>query len=454
MDSLSSPLISDSIYSYIYSNYTNEGFAYLQSTDKSFLFMEPYFKFWADSSGSYSRSSGSEKNYTDIWQALRDCLELKSQQDDRNAASPCCAGFFAYELCSVIEELRNKNSSLNNLPLYEFYLYKKVIEIEGDKIKYYEFQPPASLEVFWDEKPLTGENGFSPENFLNQNSAPLSEIEDKLAVYSNFTKADYLNSVSEVIDQIQKGNVYQVNLTQQFALPFEGEAFRFFYAYSKLSPAPYGSLFNTAGNYIISASPELFLSYDGSILQTSPIKGTILREKDDSSEISFLKNSPKNLSELTMITDIERNDLSRIALRDTVKVKNHARIQSTGQVHHMVSDITCRIDPQKTLIDIIRAMFPSGSITGAPKIAAMDCIARLERSARGVYTGSIGWLAPNGNFSFNVAIRTAQIFKDKIFYSAGGGVVYDSVPEEEYKETLAKTKGFYLALKSILADNK
>lgn len=453
MNSLSKPLISDLIYSYIFANYQKQGFACLQNGNKSYIFLEPYLRIWADSSGSYCKSLISEKKYSDIWQALKDCIKEQSRLSSVYPEVPCSAGIFTYELCSKIEQLNYVNPPLKNLPVYEFYLYRKVIEIEGLNLKQFVFHSEDHSKSFWSETQLSDSSPVELPCLTQPGETALSEIENKLFKYSNFTHTEYVNSVEEIIGYIRKGNVYQVNLSQQFTLPFAGDIFQFFYAYSKLCPAPYGSFLNFAGNYIISASPELFIRYDGSSLLTSPIKGTILRGENDISDISLLQGSPKDLSELTMITDIERNDLSKIARSDTVRVLNHARVQSTGQVHHLVSDITCKLRSGLDLVDVIRAMFPSGSITGAPKIAAMNYIAQTERTSRGVYTGSIGWFSREGNFSFNVAIRTAQVFKDKIFYSAGGGIIFDSRPEEEYIETLAKTKGFYLALKSILSDN-
>ena len=206
---------------------------------------------------------------------------------------------------------------------------------------------------------------------------------------------------------------------------------------------------NNLDNFqILSASPELFISAKDSKLFSSPIKGTIPRPptlKQDQAALESLKHSEKDQAELAMIVDLIRNDLGRISEIDSVRVLSHARSFSLPNVHHLVSDICCSRKSSVSFVDLIKALFPGGSITGAPKIAAMKFISELEQSKRGIFTGSIGHLGPNGLLHFNIAIRTALLIKQRLHFNAGAGIVIDSDPELEYEETLAKASGIFNA---------
>jgi para-aminobenzoate synthetase component 1 len=434
-----------SVYKYIDANATKEGFAYIRSGESGYLFFEPVLRVRADITGSYCETSEGTETFSDVWHALE--KKLLPYAQGKESDYPCMAGFLSYELGQFIEEIKGTETNFPDLPLYDFYLYKKTLEISEDKEIWHEL--PIDKKVFWEV-----EAGRNDLNLLPVQNMPasLAEIEEEFSAFSNFSKEKYLDAVEKIILYIRKGKAYQVNLSQQFNLPYELRAYDLFYALSEFSPAAYSAFYNSDGNFIISSSPENFLKYKGGKLSTSPIKGTKLRESVDNSDTEPLKNSPKNLSELTMIVDIERNDLSKVSIPGTVTVEKHARVESMEQVHHLVSDISCRLKEEVKLLDVIKAMFPSGSISGAPKISAMNIISELEKTARGAYTGSIGWLSLSGNFEFNVAIRTALVSKGRAYYSAGGGIVFDSVPEDEYYETLAKTKGFYLAYKAVVAD--
>lgn len=277
----------------------------------------------------------------------------------------------------------------------------------------------------------------------------LSEIEEVISKSSNFTREQYERAVDEIRELILDGEVYQVNLSQQIALPYDGSGATLLSRLIEDSIPLHGGVINDPegpeeGKWsIVSASPESFLRQrNGGLLEASPIKGT---RKSGASELERAKlceellSSPKDHAELSMIVDLMRNDLSRVSKPGTVEVTAHARLEEHGTVMHLVSDIHGELRSDAKLADIFRALFPSGSVTGAPKIAAMKEISRLEGTARGPYTGAFGTLGSD-YVSLSVGIRTGLIRDGILRFQVGGGIVIDSVPEDEYIETLHKAR--------------
>ena len=244
---------------------------------------------------------------------------------------------------------------------------------------------------------------------------------------------------------ISDGDCYQVNYSQNFSAKYDGDPWDIYKDIRKLNPAPYSSFFSFDNKYIISSSPERFISINNNCVQTKPIKGTLKRlpdPKEDFSQIDILKNDEKNLAENLMIVDLLRNDLSKCCMLGTVKVSKLFEIESYASVHHMVSTIEGKLEKNNTSIDILEACFPGGSITGAPKKRSMEIIDELENRNRGVYCGSIGYFDENNNMDTNICIRTIMLTKNTINFAAGGGIVHDSNPEDEYYESLEKVSIF------------
>jgi para-aminobenzoate synthetase component 1 len=275
---------------------------------------------------------------------------------------------------------------------------------------------------------------------------------------SNFTRDEFLAAVRTAQEYIAAGDIYQVNLSQRFrtCLP-EGSADRsFFPLYERLrqfSPAPMAAYFHTGAREILSSSPETFLRLHGTSIETRPIKGTRPRFNDpeaDSRSAFELQTSEKEIAELVMITDLERNDLGQVCEFGSVKVSEMLKLERLEQVYHLISTVTGQLRPGISHLDALAACFPGGSITGAPKIRATEIIAALEPSPRGLYTGAIGYLGFNRESQFNIAIRTLvrDIVQDSLSYHVGAGIVADSDPEAEYEETLLKAEGLRLALGS------
>jgi para-aminobenzoate synthetase component I len=268
-------------------------------------------------------------------------------------------------------------------------------------------------------------------------------------VHSNMTRDQYIAGVKKALDYIAAGDIYQVNLSQRFSHPFGGSPFALFAALRKISPSFYGAYLNCGDHFAISSSPELFLKKEGNMIQTRPIKGTRPRGRTETENRALkddLIKSPKEAAELTMVVDLERNDLGRICEYGSVEVPEHRYIDELPTLFHTVSTVTGRLKENIGAVDILSATFPGGSISGCPKIRAIEVIDELEPTRRHVYTGAIGFFAPNGDFTLNVAIRTMTIAGGQLHYQVGGGIVADSDPEREYQETLDKAAAMRAAI--------
>ena len=269
------------------------------------------------------------------------------------------------------------------------------------------------------------------------------------AVSSNFTRSRYLERVERTRQYIAAGEIYQANLSQRFRARFKGDGLALYRRLRAANPAPYAAYLNFEDEEILSSSPERFFFLDKGRIDTRPIKGTRPRGKTAEEEKSFmneLARSEKDRAELLMIVDLERNDLGRICREGTIAVENLFQLETYASVIHQTASISGALRTPFGAVDCIRAMFPGGSITGAPKIRAMEVIDELEGRSRGVYTGSIGYIGFDGRADFNIAIRTMRIADGELSFNVGGGIVWDSVPESEYDETLHKAKSLFDAL--------
>ena len=272
---------------------------------------------------------------------------------------------------------------------------------------------------------------------------------DSQGFQSSFTKQEYLAAVETIIDYLKAGDIYQANLSQRFETGFSGDPYSLFLDLYGRNPAAFFSYIHAGTHHIVSTSPERFIRQRGRCVETRPIKGTIARGKtegQDQANREMLSNSIKDDAELTMIVDLMRNDLSRVTGHDSVIVDEHKRIEPYENVFHLVSIVKGELERDKTSVDLIRATFPGGSITGCPKIRAMEIIDELESVKRHVYTGSIGYISFHDTMDLSIAIRTATIHDKRIWFSVGGGIVYDSDPLKEFQETLDKGKTLMDAL--------
>ena len=272
-------------------------------------------------------------------------------------------------------------------------------------------------------------------------------------VTSNFDAAGYARAFARVHAYIRDGDCYQVNLAQRFSAPAEGDAWSAFEALRQCSPAPFSAYLNTPYAQILSVSPERFLKVADGAVETRPIKGTRPRgqcPEADSEWARELSQSEKDRAENLMIVDLLRNDLGRVCRPGSVRVPSLFTLESFSNVHHLVSTVTGQLSDKQDAISLLRACFPGGSITGAPKIRAMQIIEELEPQRRGLYCGSIGYIGYDGRMDVNIAIRTLIYNQGQIRCWAGGGIVFDSTEAAEYQETFDKAN----AMLSLLQDSR
>jgi len=301
----------------------------------------------------------------------------------------------------------------------------------------------------------TSDRGVARPTISSAHDAPSYPVEGgwwdrALDVRSSFTHAGYLDAVGRVREYILAGDIFQANLSQRFEAPLTESAWDLYRRMRIRNAAPFAAFFETPDVSIVSASPERFLRVDErGHVETRPIKGTMPRgfgPEHDGALGQALSESAKDRAENLMIVDLMRNDLSRVCAPGTVRVAELFALEQYATVHHLVSTVVGQLAPGADALDLLRAAFPGGSITGAPKLRAMEIIAELEPSRRGVYCGSIGYWSVTGELDTSIAIRTAIVRNGRVYFNAGGGIVADSDPADEYQETLDKARGLIDAL--------
>jgi para-aminobenzoate synthetase component 1 len=283
-------------------------------------------------------------------------------------------------------------------------------------------------------------------------SYPVSDAElpPHLDLRSSFTHRGYLDALTRVREYIVAGDIFQANLSQRFEAPLIESPFALYRRLRGINPAPFAAFLEFGGVTIASASPERFLRLDPERqIEARPIKGTRPRgvyPAHDAALGRALQESAKDRAENLMIVDLMRNDLSRVSLPGSVRVPELFALERYATVHHLVSTVTGTLEPGRDAVDLLCATFPGGSITGAPKVRAMEIIAELEPSRRGAYCGSIGYISLTGVMDTSIVIRTYQAVHGRVYFSAGGGIVADSDPEQEYRETFDKARALIRAL--------
>ena len=367
---------------------------------------------------------------------------IKEYHEKNNTHLPLISGgigYFSYNYGCKFEKIPIRNPNRSDMPEAMFVFYDNLIIMDL-----------KTEEIYFTAKSILqpGADSIAKiESVLNHPHYEQEEIVSPMgSIAFDFTKKEYLKAVTSVIDHIREGDVYIANLCQQMTIKTELAPYELFRKIRETNPSPFGGYFNYGDIHIVSASPERFLKIEGSTIETKPIKGTRKRgtnPQEDAALRTELERSEKDRSELLMIVDLERNDLNHICLPGSVKVTKHFDSETYATVFHLVSTVTGQLCPDTGYDDILKAVFPGGSITGAPKIEAMKIIDTLEHSARGLYTGSMGYISFDGNCDWNIVIRTAVYQKGEYRIGIGGGITCESVPKEEYEETLQKAKAFY-----------
>jgi para-aminobenzoate synthetase component I len=288
------------------------------------------------------------------------------------------------------------------------------------------------------------------ERGLRRPAAPSYPVPDLPGVRSNFTRAGYLDAVARVIEYVFAGDIFQANLSQRLEAPLVGTPLELYDRLRRRNPAPFSAYLECGDLVVASSSPERFLRVEpGGAVETRPIKGTRPRgvgPEHDAALARALVESDKDRAENVMIVDLLRNDLSRVCRPGSVRVPELFTIEHYATVHHLASTVVGALAPEQDPLDLVRAAFPGGSITGAPKVRAMQIIAELEPTQRAVYCGSIGYLSVTGALDTSIVIRTCLVRGGTVYAQVGGGIVADSDPEQEYRETLDKAGGLVAAL--------
>ena len=363
-------------------------------------------------------------------------------------------GFLSYDLgFSLEEKIKTRPKDGLGIPDCFFGFYNSVVIIDHLKNILYVSCLGTPEKKYAAAKSLA-ENNFKKINRLlalveNHKSGAENNPLRARALSTDFSKKEYLAAVRKAKVYIRKGDIYQVNLSQRFEATVNAEASDIYRRLRQANPTYFSAYFD-AGNYqIISASPERFLKLEAGVVSTRPMKGTRPRSSNrlaDQRLKQQLLAAKKDKAELMMIVDLERNDLGRACAYDSVKVEKLRQIEVYATVYQTTATIRGRLGQDKDIADLLRACFPGGSITGCPKIRAMEIIEELEPGRRGIYTGALGYLSFSGNMDLNILIRTILKIKDKIYFHTGGGIVADSRPEEEYREMLVKAKAILKAL--------
>ncbi|MBN1289458.1 MAG: aminodeoxychorismate synthase component I [Actinobacteria bacterium] len=358
-------------------------------------------------------------------------------------------GYLSYELGRYIENLPADTCDDLNLPELAFCFFDKVISADLETgNKWLIVSSPQG-----EDASLLVKNALSmiePGNSRKLETPPRNiKPGSSFEFSSGFTKRSYMEAVDRVKDYIFAGDIFQANLSQRFSAPLDEPAWDLYKRLRVLNAAPFSAFLNLGDFTIASSSPERFLRVADREVETRPIKGTRKRSGDPAEDELLkkeLRTSEKDLAELSMIVDLERNDLGKVCEYGSVTVDEHAVLESYATVHHLVSTVTGKLHEGKDIVDLLRATFPGGSITGAPKIRSMEIIDQLEPNVRSIYTGSIGYLGYNGQHDTNIAIRTMIIRNGRAYFQVGGGIVADSDPEAEYDETLHKGRAIFQSL--------
>lgn len=358
--------------------------------------------------------------------------------------SPGWVGYVGFEMARQLERLPGTHHEDLGLPLMRLALFDQAIVLDHFQYKAFAVRIAGVRSALG-----LAERDEEDTAWLERwQVAAVARSEFSLAsppqLYYEITQAEHEQAVARALEYIAAGDIYQVNLAQRLRLEGLADPLTLYTAVRRANPASYAALLRWEDGAIASLSPELFLRLRAGAVLTRPIKGTRPRTHDpilDENNERELLSSEKERAELAMIVDLHRNDLGRVCTYGSVQVTHDRRIETHPTVFHTVADVVGRLAPERDGLDLLAACFPAGSVTGVPKIRAMQIIDELEPVARGAYTGAVGVLGLDGQMTFNVAIRTLQIRGSTATLYVGGGIVADSDPTDEYEETLAKARG-------------
>lgn len=351
-------------------------------------------------------------------------------------------GYLSYDLKNDIEVLNSTNYDGLEFPDLFFFQPKKLFLLKGNQleIQYLNLCDDEIEEDFNKISPLIPNRG-------------IQSFDEKIKIKQRISKDNYLKKVSTILDRIHRGDIYEAN----FCMEFFGEnttinPLEKFLKLNEISKSPQAIFLKNNKHFLLCASPERYIRKEVDLLISQPIKGTAKRfidPIDDEKSKNLLASDPKERAENIMVTDLVRNDLSRTAQKGSVKVEELCGVYSFEQVHQMITTITSKLENQYTAVDAIKTTFPMGSMTGTPKVSVMKIIEELEETKRGLYSGSVGYFMPNGDFDFNVVIRSILYNHENkyVSFSVGSAITSLSIPQNEYEECLLKAK----AMRDVLS---
>lgn len=353
-------------------------------------------------------------------------------------------GYLSYEARHLIERLPRQAVEDLSMPWGRFDFYDWCYVYDHHQGLGYLVSPYPQVDLLPWQSILLQDTMPNPQSGPFVASAPVPDM----------SLQTYQGAIQAIKDYIASGDIYQMNMTQRFKAQALGNPIDLYYRLRQVNPAPFSAFLSYPEFTALCSSPERFVQVRGRTIETRPIKGTVRREVNPEADArgrEWLSQSVKDRSELLMIVDLERNDLSKVAAKGTVAVPELFVIESYPTVHHLVSTVTATLAEGKDLVDVLQAVFPGGSITGTPKIRAMEIIDSLEPTTRNLYTGSIGYLCDSGDMDLNIVIRTIVRQGDCYHYQVGGGIVWDSITDSEYEECFTKGKALVAALTCIKA---
>ena len=359
---------------------------------------------------------------------------FKRLKDYQNSTKDWIFGYLTYDLKNTTENLKSNNFDGLEFPELYFFQPKKLFLIKGN-----------SVEIQY-LKLVDDEINADLLDIQQSKNLAIQQSNNSIKIKQRTHKDHYLKKVSKLLAHIQRGDIYEANFCQEFyAEESSINPLETFTKLNKISKPPFAAFLKTDDKFLLSASPERYIKKDGTTILSQPIKGTAKRSGDKAEDLKLAKNLSKDTkerSENIMIVDLVRNDLSHTATKGSVKVEELCKVYSFLQVHQMISTVTSQVNAETNPIDIIKTTFPMGSMTGAPKISALKIIEVLEDTKRGLYSGTVGYFTPNGDFDFNVIIRSILYNETKkyISYSVGSAITAKSDPLKEYEECLIKAK--------------
>ena len=378
---------------------------------------------------------------------------MKSHQTEKIEGLPDFSGglvgFFSYDTIRLIEN-KLKDSKKPKLD------YDEISLMISDEIIVYDNYDKRLFIIVNDYEKNEKNANIRIEEILKKIQSPYTEKEqpkkNNIKFVSSVSKENYLKNVEIIKDYILEGDVMQVVYGQEFSSPFTGSPVSLYKALRKLNPSPYMYFLKIDDLHIVGASPEILVRLQNNQVTVRPIAGTVKRGKTDAEDKELsekLRNDEKEIAEHLMLIDLGRNDVGRIAKTGSVKTTDQMVIEKYSHVMHLVSNVIGDLKENQSAIDVLKATLPAGTLSGAPKVRAMEIIDELEPDRRGIYGGAIGYLSWTGNMDTAIAIRTAVIKNDIIKVRAGGGIVHDSDPESEYQESLNKSQSIFNAIEEM-----